>query len=162
MSGQVVNLLRANEVRYLDLAVALMLDIAAMKTFPNLMNQVDGNDMAAKAVAELRRWTVKHQEVIQEHEAHAAAITESAKKVQDGRVFAQSHEELKQRFLGMHSPTSDPHKRGTAFEGFINDLFALYDLEPRAAYSLAHEQIDGAFSFNTDHYCSKPSGGRRP
>lgn len=28
----------------------------------------------------------------------------------------------------------------------------MYDLEPRASYSLDHEQIDGAFSFNTDHY----------
>ncbi|MFF9909647.1 restriction endonuclease [Streptomyces sp. NPDC013457] len=154
VSGQVVNLLRANEARYLDLTIALMLDIAAMDTFPNLTNQVDGDDMVAKAVAavvELRRWTAKHQEVVQEHEAHAVAITESARKAQDGRAFAQAHEELKQRFLVMHS-AGDPHKRGTAFEGFINELFALYDLEPRASYSLDHEQIDGAFSFNTDHY----------
>ncbi|MFD0150061.1 restriction endonuclease [Streptomyces sp. NPDC055721] len=153
-SGQVVSLLRANEARYLDLTIALMLDIAAMDTFPNLTNQVDGDDMTAKAVAavaELRRWTVKHREVVQEHEAHAVAITESAKKAQDGRAFAQAHEDLKQRFLVMHS-AGDPHKRGTAFEGFINELFALYDLEPRASYSLDHEQIDGAFSFNTDHY----------
>ncbi|WP_406185887.1 hypothetical protein [Streptomyces sp. NBC_01006] len=154
VSGQVVNLLRANEARYLDLTIALMLDITAMDTFPNLLNQVDGDDMVAKAAAavtELRRWTAKQQEVIQEHEAHAAAITESVKKAQDGRAFAHSHEELKQQFLVMHS-AGDPHKRGTAFEGFINELFALYDLEPRASYSLDHEQIDGAFSFNTDHY----------
>ncbi|MFF3138676.1 restriction endonuclease [Streptomyces mirabilis] len=154
VSGQLAKLLRANEARYLDLTVALMLDIAAMETFPNLTNQVDGDDMVAKAVAavaELRRWTAKQQKIIQEHEAHAVAIAESAKKAQDGRVFAQSHEELKQRFLLMHSAT-DPHKRGTAFEGFINELFALYDMEPRAAYNLDHEQIDGAFSFNTDHY----------
>ncbi|MFD8988979.1 restriction endonuclease [Streptomyces goshikiensis] len=154
VSGQVVNLLRANEARYLDLTIALMLDITAMDTFPNLMSQVDADDMVAKAAAavtELRRWTAKQQEVIQEHEVHAAAITESAKKAQDGRAFAQSHEELKQQFLVMHS-AGDPHKRGTAFEGFINELFALYDLEPRASYNLDYEQIDGAFSFNTDHY----------
>ncbi|MFD9030118.1 restriction endonuclease [Streptomyces sp. NPDC059567] len=154
VSGQVVNLLRANEARYLDLTIALMLDISAMESFPNLKNQVDADDMTAKAVAavaELCRWTTKHQEVIQEHEAHAVVITEAAKKAQDGRAFAQAHEELKQRFLVMHS-AGDPHKRGTAFEGFINELFALYDLEPRASYSLDHEQVDGAFSFNTDHY----------
>ncbi|MGW1138793.1 restriction endonuclease [Streptomyces zhihengii] len=154
VSGQLVNLLRANEARYLDVTVALMLDIAAMETFPNLTSQVDGDIMVAKAkaaVEELRRWTAKQQEVIREREAHAVAITEAAKKAQDGRAFAQSHEELKQRFLLMHA-AGDPHQRGTAFEGFINELFALYDLEPRASYSLDHEQIDGAFSFNTDHY----------
>ncbi|NED89510.1 hypothetical protein G3I76_56735 [Streptomyces sp. SID11233] len=49
----------------------------------------------------------------------------------------------------MHSAT-DKHQRGTDFEGFINELFALYDLEPRAAYIMEHEQIDGAFAFDTD------------
>ncbi|MFF7080122.1 restriction endonuclease [Streptomyces lavendulae] len=154
VSGQLVNLLRANEACYLEATVALMLDIAAMETFPNLTTQVDGDLMVAKAkaaVAELRRWTAKQREVVQEHEAHARVIAKSAKEAQDGRAFAQSHEELKQRFLQMHA-AGDPHRRGTAFEGFLNDLFALYDLEPRAAYSLAHEQIDGAFAFNTDHY----------
>ncbi|MGX1976900.1 restriction endonuclease [Streptomyces kronopolitis] len=154
VSGQLVNLLRRNETRYLDLTVALMLDIAAMETFPNLTNQDDGDEKVAKAVAavgEVRRWTAKQREVIQEHEAHAAAIAESAKKAQDSRTFAQSHAEMKEHFLLMHSAV-DPHKRGTDFEGFINELFGLYDLEPRAEYSLDHEQIDGAFLLNTDHY----------
>ncbi|WP_406173420.1 hypothetical protein [Streptomyces sp. NBC_00996] len=39
VSGQLVNLLQANEARYLDLTVALMLDIADMETFPNLTSQ---------------------------------------------------------------------------------------------------------------------------
>lgn len=154
VSGQLVELLRANEARYLDVTVALMLDIAEMETFPNLVTQPDGDVMVAKAtaaVAELRRWTAKQREIIAEHEAHAATIAESAKKAQDGRAFAQAHDELKQRFIVMHSMTN-PQQRGRDFEGFINELFALYDLEPRAAYSLDHEQIDGAFSFDTDHY----------
>jgi Restriction endonuclease len=52
----------------------------------------------------------------------------------------------------MHASTGDPQARGRALEGFINKLFRLFDLEPRAAYSLEHEQIDGAFSFETDDY----------
>ncbi|MFF5572489.1 restriction endonuclease [Streptomyces luteogriseus] len=154
VSGQLVDLLRANEARYLDLTVALMLDIAAMETFPNLTSQVDADDMVAKAtaaVAELKRWTTKQREVLAEREAHAATIAQSAKNAQDGRVFAQAHDDMKQRFMGMHSAT-DPHKRGTDFERFINELFALYDMEPRASYVMEYEQIDGAFAFDTDHY----------
>jgi hypothetical protein len=154
VSGQLVDLLRANEARYLDLTVALMLDIAAMETFPNLTSQVDADDMVTKAkaaVAELKRWTAKQREVMTDHEEHAAIIAQSAKKAQDGRVFAQAHDDLRQRFLMMHSATN-PHKRGTDFEGFINELFALYDLEPRASYVMEYEQIDGAFAFETDHY----------
>lgn len=154
VSGQLVELLRANEARYLDLTVALMLDIAEMETFPNLVTQVDGDVMVAKAtaaVAELRRWTAKQREVIAEHEAHAAMIADSAKKAQEGRAFTQAHDDLKQRFMVMFS-AADKHQRGRDFEGFINELFALYDLEPRASYVMEYEQIDGAFSFDTDHY----------
>ncbi|MET8966349.1 restriction endonuclease [Streptomyces sp. NPDC004074] len=154
VSGLLVKLLRANETRYLDVTVALMLDIAGMDRFPNLERQVDGADMVAKAeraVAELRRWTGKQQEIIKEHEAHAAAIAEAAKKGQVGRAFSQAHEDLKQRFIMMHSAT-DKHQRGRDFEDFINELFSLYDLEPRASYVMEYEQIDGAFTFDTDHY----------
>ncbi|MFD4559059.1 restriction endonuclease [Streptomyces sp. NPDC058469] len=154
VSGQLVKLLRANEARYLDLTVALMLDIAAMETFPNLTFQEDGADKIAKAtaaVAEVKRWTAKQREVIAEHEVHAATIAQSAKTAQDGRAFAQAHDDLKQRFLVMHS-AADKHQRGRDFEVFINKLFALYDLEPRASYVMEYEQIDGAFSFDTDHY----------
>ncbi|MFI0217297.1 restriction endonuclease [Streptomyces lydicus] len=154
VSGHLVKLLRANEARYLDVTVALMLDIAGMDRFPNLERQVDGAEKVASAtaaVAELRRWTAKQREVIEEHEAHAATIAQSAKQAQDGRAFAQAHEELRQQFIVMHSAT-DKHQRGRDFEGFINELFSLYDLEPRASYSLEYEQIDGAFSYDTDHY----------
>ncbi len=61
----------------------------------------------------------------------------------------------------MHS-SADPHSRGTEFEGFINRLFGLYDLEPRASYNLAHEQIDGAFSFDTDHYVLEAKWWNKP
>ncbi|MFF5040130.1 restriction endonuclease [Streptomyces nigra] len=153
-AGELVDLLRANEARYLDVTVALMLDIAGMDRFPNLERQVDGAEkvaLAEGAVAELRRWTGKQQEIIREHEEHAASIAESAKQAQAIRAFTEAHEDLKQRFLVMHSAT-DKHQRGRDFEGFINEVFDLYDLEPRASYSLEYEQIDGAFSLDTDHY----------
>lgn len=165
-SGLLVDLLRANEARYLDITVALMLNLADMDRFPNLEQQVDAADMVAKAgaaVAELRRWTEKQRETIQEHEAHAAGIAASTAKARDTRRFTEDHDALKQRFFQMHAAT-DPHQRGRDFESFINELFALYDMEPRASYVMDHEQIDGSFIFNTDHYvveakwCKDPIG----
>ncbi|WDM11420.1 restriction endonuclease [Streptomyces lavenduligriseus] len=153
-AGLLVDLLRANEGRYRDLAIRVMLDIAEMKRFPNLEQQVDRDEMVAKAeaaVAVLREWTEKQREAIREQEEHAAAIAEDARRAHQARLFNEDHETLKQRFLAMHS-ASDPHQRGRDFEVFINELFGLYDLEPRASYSLDHEQVDGAFTFDTDHY----------
>lgn len=48
-SGLLVEVLRANEDRYLDVTVALILDIAAMDRFRNLERQVDGAEMVAAA-----------------------------------------------------------------------------------------------------------------
>jgi len=154
VSSQLVNLLRADEHRYLDVTVALMLDVAAMDRFPNLEEQVDAAEMIAKAkraVTELRRWTKRQQEVVAEQQASAAEIMARAAKDQDDRRFTEAHESLKTRFFQMHS-ASDPQQRGRDFEAFLNELFALYDLEPRFSYVMEHEQIDGAFLFNTDHY----------
>ncbi|WP_063734369.1 restriction endonuclease [Streptomyces sp. RTd22] len=153
-SGHLVDLLRANEARYRDLTIRLMLDIADMKKFPNLEQQEDRVGMVARAEAAvegLKHWTEKQREVVQEQEAHAATMAENLERAKEAQLFSSDHEALKQRFFEMHAAT-DAHKRGTDFEGFINKLFGLYDLEPQAAYILEHEQIDGAFMFDTDHY----------
>jgi hypothetical protein len=53
--------------------------------------------------------------------------------------------------LAMHSD-QDAQGRGRRFERLLNDLFSLYDLNPRKSFVIADEQIDGAFTFNTDDY----------
>ncbi|MDI3347415.1 restriction endonuclease [Streptomyces sp. AJ-1] len=153
-SGELIDLLRANEARYRDVTVKLMLDIAEMKRFSNLEQQVDRDEMVARAeaaVAELREWTEHQRSVIQEYEGHAATIADSVRQAEQTRLFNADHEALKARFFEMHA-ASDPHRRGTDFEDFINKLFGLYDMEPRASYGLDHEQIDGAFTYATDRY----------
>jgi hypothetical protein len=49
-------------------------------------------------------------------------------------------------------PSNNRKERGRRFERFLNGLFDLFDLEPRLTYALEYEQIDGAFSFDTDDY----------
>ena len=39
---------------------------------------------------------------------------------------------------------ADPQQRGGAFERFLADLFAAYDLDPRGSFRVTGEQIDGA------------------
>jgi Restriction endonuclease len=58
---------------------------------------------------------------------------------------------LREQFVEMYA-MSDPDERGRRFERLLNDLFGLFDLYPRAAYAIEHEQIDGAFTFDTDDY----------
>lgn len=90
---------------------------------------------------------------IQAHAAQAAAL----------RRFNDDLESLKSKFIGLQTET-DIHPRGYAFESLLADIFLLYDLEPRLAYTTPGEQIDGSFTFDTDDYIvearwrSAPSG----
>lgn len=46
----------------------------------------------------------------------------------------------------------DPQERGLRFEGFLNELFAAYELAPRNAFRLVGEQIDGSFRLDGHTY----------
>jgi hypothetical protein len=45
-----------------------------------------------------------------------------------------------------------PQQRGFAFEKFLNELFSIFELDPRPAFRLTGEQIDGSFQLNNEAY----------
>jgi hypothetical protein len=164
-AGELVDRLMANEAKYQPLAISLMLSVADMDSFPNLASQSDSAKMikaAEDAVAEVRRWVSHHQDIAADNQQYAAEIAKASEEAKKNRAFSASISKLKDQFMAMHADSSDPHRRGIAFEGFINQLFGLFDLEPRAAYSLEREQIDGAFSFDTDDYILEARWWKEP
>jgi hypothetical protein len=46
----------------------------------------------------------------------------------------------------------EPQPRGYAFESFLKQLFAAYNLAPRGAFRLVGEQIDGSFQYDGATY----------
>jgi hypothetical protein len=46
----------------------------------------------------------------------------------------------------------EPLKRGFAFEKFLNELFEIYNLNPRGSFRITGEQIDGSIQLGTDVY----------
>jgi hypothetical protein len=48
--------------------------------------------------------------------------------------------------------TLEPQQRGFAFEKFLSELFALYNLAPRGSFRLVGEQIDGSFQIGQEVY----------
>lgn len=59
---------------------------------------------------------------------------------------------LKLRDELLRVSTLEAHARGRAFEGFLCDLFQVFDLIPKKAFSLVGEQIDGSFQLNSEIY----------
>ena len=62
----------------------------------------------------------------------------------------QALQDLDDRLLKLS--TLKPQARGFAFERFLNDLFTVYNLDPRRPFRLTGEQIDGSFQLQQEIY----------
>ena len=90
-AGRLVELLMANEARYQEVTIALMLSVAKMDTFPDLAKHEQADRLIAQArtaVAEVRRWTERHQEIRDTHEEYARTIATEAEAAKRNRSLS--------------------------------------------------------------------------
>jgi hypothetical protein len=154
VAADLVMRLGQNEARYQETTLSLMLQLSAMEDFPNLRAQADGSELlesARGAIAVLRTWTKQYGELAEAHEKLLAEQRADQQRNAQRRAVSNVLDELRQQFFAMHAMT-DPQNRGRLFEGLLNELFFLFDLNPRKSFALRDEQIDGAFTFDTDDY----------
>jgi hypothetical protein len=60
------------------------------------------------------------------------------------------------------SKVDTPQKRGYAFEKYLNELFKASNLDPRGAFKLEGEQIDGSFILRDNVYLSEAKWQNAP
>ncbi len=154
VANELVERLEADEHQYKDLTLALMLEIAQMDSFPSLKRQPDAEHLlvqAREAVSGLKAWTERHQDVLDEQAELEAEQAELEERQRNRRGFSEKLAELKDEFLRLQI---EPNRQraGREFETFLNTLLRLFDMQPRLAYELDYEQIDGSFTFDTDDY----------
>lgn len=154
-SREVVSRLQRDERRYQSLTVGVLMTLADYDAeFRHLARLEDG---AAKvhaariALAEIRRVIGQHKTLLEDADARRAAEAAASAAAAQAWARTQDLEALKADFYQL-SAVTDPQRRGLALEPFLNRLFTLFDLDPRAAFALKGEQIDGAFTFDTDDY----------
>jgi hypothetical protein len=157
VADELMDRLTSDEHKYRDVTLLLMRDISRLKRFPNLEQIKDPEDRKlriaeAEAAVGLLTYIIKDYEAdIAEAERQTAAIQAHAAQAVALRRFNDDVELLKGKFIELQKET-DPHRRGYAFESLLAEAFLLYDLEPRIAYTIPLEQIDGSFTFDTDDY----------
>jgi len=157
VADDLVDRLIKHEDKYQDVTLQFMLEIASMTSFPNVEQLKDKADRelrlgeAKTAVARLHAVTQKYATDVEEAARRDAARNAEVAQNEALRKFSDDLDAMRERFLGLQAE-SDIHARGYALESLLADLFLLYDLEPRLAYRLELEQIDGSFSFETDDY----------
>jgi hypothetical protein len=143
-----------NEGRYRDTIIRIMLEVANMATFPDLENHDDSESLTEKArsaVAELRQQVEAFASWRQDRDRLVSERAAAEQQTSLRRRFDEDLTALKRRFDELRL-MNHKHQRGIQFEIFLYDLFGLFDLEPRMAYSQPTEQIDGSLSFDSDVY----------
>jgi hypothetical protein len=154
VAGDLVTRLQLEEDRYQLVTIALMRELAGIDDFPNLRRHEDHDQLiavATAAIATIRKWTAQYSAITEAQEKLEREQQKAKTAYEARRTHAHLLDGLQQRFLAMHQDTN-AQKRGRDLEGLLNDLFSLFDLNPRKSFVLADEQIDGAFTFNTDDY----------
>ncbi|NEA65305.1 restriction endonuclease [Streptomyces sp. SID12488] len=149
-----VDRLMADEEQYRDLTLKIMLEVAQMDSFLSLKRHSDAATLlpaAQEAVAALGTWTDKYQGLVAEREALAAELAARRAQIEVQQGFAGKLAALKDQFMEL-GKMENRQKAGLLFEPFLNELFHLFDLEPRLSYVLKSEQIDGSLTFDTDDY----------
>lgn len=154
VANELVDQLSRRELRYRDFTLSFMLEIANIDDFPNIRSAKDRPELlpaAREAVDRLAR-------IVKPLAADNAAAEQARLQAETNRANALALKErtrhlseIKSEFLSLESAVS-PQQRGRDFEKLLDRLFIHYDLEPRLAYNVAADQIDGAISFDSDDY----------
>lgn len=152
-AGVLVERLQQHEARYQPVVIQLLVRLAGFDDrFARLHEQApDRVERARATLRELQALTAAYSKEAKELEQRRAELAAESARAESARSHASELAALHARFMTMFSD-SNPQARGREFERLLNEAFALWDLMPRAAYNNDHEQVDGAFTYDTDEY----------
>lgn len=132
----------------------LIQEVGNINDFSHLEYWDDSGEKIKKAkasVLKLRNQAKGYFDTIEELKKAEERREINKEKLKSSIGFQQKLDELKIRFFEIASNTN-PQKKGFQFEKFLNELFIFFDLDPKSAFKVIGEQIDGAFTFdNTDY-----------
>ncbi len=132
----------------------LLLAVTDLTDFPQLeFWDEDGTKKAKakRAVENLRKYTKGYIQITKEQEEAKKRREKSELKIAKNKSLQTELEELKKLFNKLATNTNF-QQRGFEFEKFLNELFQLYELDPKASFKNHGEQIDGAFTFDGTDY----------
>jgi restriction endonuclease Mrr len=104
------------------------------------------------AVSRLKKIVTPHQNAEDEKRKIKNRLEREKSKKEHQKAFREKLGELKKRFISLSTDNNEPQKRGYELEKLMNELFRLYDYDPKASFKVSDEQIDGAFSFDGTDY----------
>ena len=149
-----VDRMAARQDLYQEQLLKLMVDVANVDDFSHLARLEDGerkSKEAKAAVLALRKEIGGLKDFLADIEAVEKRRESAAQQVQQVRGLQEKLAELHQMLMQL-TIECNHQKRGYELEKLIRELFALFELDPRASFRLTGEQIDGAFTFDSTDY----------
>lgn len=141
--------------------------LAAMDRFPDFdrlgnEDRIERQRTAEQAVTDLKSALDKESSAKAEAEAARQEIKKYREDSQRMTSFNAELDRLKESYLLLTQQQDHPQERGLALEKLLNALFALFDLEPRLAYSSDVDQVDDSFRLDTDDYLIEAKWTKSP
>ena len=132
----------------------LLLAVTDLTDFPQLEFWDDDGSKkkrAKKAVENLRIHTKSYIQITKEQEEAKKRREQTESSIAKSKSLESELLELKKLFNKL-ATNNNFQQRGFEFEKFLNDLFQLYELDPKSSFKNYGEQIDGAFTFEGTDY----------
>ena len=162
--GQLVDYLASRQDRHQGDLLHLMTEVSRATDFAHLERLEDGKqkaDAARNAVLALQKHTRGHARLREEQQQAEERRRRAHEDLLRRASVRQRVDELSQDYLALLSE-SNPQKRGYELERLLRGLFELFDLDPRASFRIAGEQIDGAFTFEATDYLLEVKWQKQP
>ena len=153
-ASQLVDRMVARLDLYYDDLLRLFDAVMHMNDFSHL-RQWDDADSKIKTAVDSVNALRKHAQgyfALKEEKERAEERKVAYQAMLDEKLNSQRRiDELRNEFFIL-SIEDNPQKRGYMFEKFLNELFLSFDLDPKESFKLIGEQIDGAFTFDSQDY----------
>lgn len=139
---------------YKDDLLNLLLAVTDFTEFPQLdFWDEDGTKKkrAKEAVEKLRKYTKGYIQLTKEQDEARKRKLEIEKRIAKNKSLESELNELKIKFYKI-ATNKNLQQRGYDLEKFLNELFLLYELDPKGSFKNYGEQVDGAFTFDGTDY----------
>lgn len=151
---ELIDRMVARQDLYIDDLLNIIIAVCDFTDFPHLEFWDDDGSKrkkATQAVVNLRKHAKGYIVVSQEAEEIRKRKIEASRRISDSQSIESELGELKNTFYKI-AANSDRQRRGYQLEEFLNNLFHLYELDPKGSFKNKGEQIDGAFTFEGIDY----------
>lgn len=162
--AELVDRMAARPDLYHDDLLSLFKEVADFTDFSHLKRCEDPEQKictAKEKVEALRAHVKGHLDLLKEREEAAERRETAKQKRTSSFAFKNKLDELKAKFYNI-AMSSNHQQRGYDLEPFLNELFILFDLDPKSSFKIAGEQIDGAFTFDNNDYLLEAKWQKKP